>query len=104
MEALQRSENRTSEESHSAAAQRNYVVNVEDLSVTATTTSKENAVPSFNTSRGQKATKAAELLGGGKETSKLAGPANGAGGGAGKHNKFMAKYGLLKYGNLFKPV
>lgn len=95
VEGLERSENgKSSNLSHESP--KNYIVNVEDLSVSAT--SKENMVPSFNTSRGvQTAKRAVEVvkaIGAGKVSNK---PQQ-------KHNKFMARYGLQKYASLFKAI
>merc|ERR1711977_788524 len=94
--ALELAEENARSSNLSHESPKNYVVNVEDLSVSAT--SKENMVPSFNTSRGVRTAKRAvevvKAIGGAKVSNK---PQQ-------KHNKFMARYGLQKYASLFKAI
>ena len=79
-----------------ASEQKPFLVNIEDLNVKSM--SKENSIPTFNSSRGVIPTKytSASDKGGAPLSGKARAKAN--------HNKFMAKYGLQKYVSLFKPV
>mmetsp|Transcript_14512 Transcript_14512/g.41357 ORF Transcript_14512/g.41357 Transcript_14512/m.41357 type:complete len:181 (-) Transcript_14512:60-602(-) len=106
VEGLERSEKGSSLQglASSREGQKNYVVNVEDLNIP--TTTKENTIPTFKSTRGlrgaadgapeESPAKAGKLV-------KKPAPASNAGKSA-KHSKFMARYGLQKYSNLFKPI
>jgi len=92
--------------------QKSYVVNVEDLQIP-TTTAKENTVPTFSSSRvlsavrlgkSMDASGKASLTKATKGKGKGLDPKPSPGQQSGKHSQFMARYGLQKYANLFKPV
>ena len=90
------------------------MVNVEDLQIP-TTTAKENTVPTFSSSRVLSAVRLGKSMdASGKASLTKATKGKGKGKGldpkpspgqqSGKHSQFMARYGLQKYANLFKPV
>ena len=109
-EALERSEKGTSGLS-TGSEHKNYVVNVEDLQIPTTTktASKENVVPAFVSSRGVRQARSTpftltpseklELQEEKKRKEEEKKEEQKA-----KHAKWMARYGLLKYVNLFKAV